>query len=346
MNPTPIVLPPNAFDHFYRGGRRLAAFRGTEPHTHRPEEWLGSTVTRAGHDSAGLTMVGDRSLRDLIEADPEGWLGQDHLARYGVDLGVLVKLLDPGQRLPVHLHPTRRFAGRHLDCSYGKTEAWVVLEGERGGGTVYLGTHRPVGTDEWAEMVEAQATDEMLELLNPIEVSPGDSVLVPAGTPHAIDAGVFVLEVQEPTDLSILLEWDGFDIDGRAEGHLGLGFDVALGAIRPDALDAAELAALTRRASKRAEEPHDVMPAGSEPYFRVWRLGGEPSSLLPPGVGILLVTDGAGRLDAPETTIPLRRGMAVLIPAASAPCSLHGEVAAYLAQPPAPDAPETTEWDA
>lgn len=345
MSPSPIVLPPGTFDHFYRGGAQLAALRGTEAFTHRPEEWLGSTVTRAGHSTTGLTLVDGTSLRDLIADDPEGWLGPDHVARWGADTRVLVKLLDPGQRLPVHLHPTRRFARRHLDCPYGKTEAWVVLEGERNGGTVYLGTSRPVRREAWTEMVEAQATDEMLALLNPVDVSPGDSVLVPAGTPHAIGAGTFVLEVQEPTDWSILLEWDGFDIDGRAEGHLGLGFDLALEAIRPGALDAPQLASLIREPSApEPGVPHAVLPPGSYPYFRVWRLEAEAPCQLPPGFGVLVVTDGSGRLTASRTTIQLRRGTAVVVPDA-ARCFIAGGIGAYFAQPPAPGAPDVQEWD-
>ncbi len=52
------------------------------------------------------------------------------------------------------------------------------------------------------------------------------------GWSHAIESGIFVLELQEPTDLSILLEWDGFAVDGDKDGHLNLGFDVALDALR------------------------------------------------------------------------------------------------------------------
>lgn len=349
MTLQPTILAPSSFDHFYRGGAQLAAFRGTAAASHRPEEWLGSTVTRAGRATDGLSSIGDHHLRDLIEADPEGWLGQDHVNRYGTNSSMLVKLIDCGQRLPVHLHPTRRFADRHLGCPYGKTEAWVVLEGEGegGGGTAYIGTNRPVRPAEWGEMVLAQATDEMLALLYPVALSPGDSVLVPSGTPHSIAAGTFVLEIQEPTDWSIVLEWDGFEIDGNVEGHLGLGFDVALQAIRPAALDAGQIDSLTKRATavRPGGSPQAVLPPAAEPYFRVWRLEAPPMCPLPAGFGVLLVTGGSGRLTAPGAEIDAKPGTAVVVPAAT-PCSLHGEVYGYFAQPPSPDAPETEEWDA
>ena len=41
-------------------------------------------------------------------------------------------------------------------------------------------------------------------------------VLVPAGVLHAIGEGVLLVELQEPEDLSILLEWRGFELDGDA----------------------------------------------------------------------------------------------------------------------------------
>src|SRR5437763_359315 len=72
---------------------------------------------------------------------------------------------------------------------------------------------------------------ELVDAVHTREVRPGDGILVPAGTAHFIGEGVLLTELQEPTDLSILLEWDGFAVDGDAEGHLGLGFDVALDAL-------------------------------------------------------------------------------------------------------------------
>ena len=113
----------------------------------------------------------------------------------------------------------------------------------------------------------------------------------------------------------------------------------------PGALEAAQLATLIRRATTtEAGVPHTVLPPGAEPYFRVWRLVAPRSCPVPSGFGVLLVTDGAGRLNGPGTTIDVEPGVAVVVPAA-ARCSLDGDVGAYLAQPPAPDAPKAREWD-
>jgi mannose-6-phosphate isomerase len=124
----------------------------------------------------------------------------------------------------VHIHPDATFAADHLHRTHGKTEAWVVL----GGGTVHLGFKDRLSPDLLGELVQEQDVRTLLGAMHQLEVSTGDAVLVPAGMPHAIGAGVFLVEVQEPEDLSILLEWRDFAIDGPRDGHLGLGFDRAL----------------------------------------------------------------------------------------------------------------------
>jgi mannose-6-phosphate isomerase len=349
----PHVLPPNVIDLFYRGGERIAALRwkdgpgvaGGEP-LRRPEEWLASTVTRWGTDGPGPTELdGLGLLADLIVADPEGWLGGAHVARWGSSPALLVKLLDAGQRLPVHFHPDRRFATTHLGCPFGKTEAWAVLDVPAGGGTVFVGTTRPVRREEWAELVDAQAADAMLELLHPIRVNEGDGVLVPASTPHSIDAGVFIVELQEPTDFSVLLEWDGFDIDGRADGHLGLGFDVALGAVRTDALATSDVDRLIRRAAgAEAGVARPVLPENADPYFRAWAVDSRATAVtVPAAFTVVVVTAGAGTVRWAGGQSAVNRGDALVVPFAAGALTFEGDVTAVVAQPPAPDAPEPVE---
>ena len=157
---------------------------------------MGSTVARFGEPNLGPARLADGTLLgDAVRADPRAWLGRDDGAPG--DTGVLVKLLDAGQRLPVHVHPTREYASRHLGCAYGKTEAWYVLEADDGA-AVWVGWRERVDQYRLAELVEAQDADAMLALMHRIPVRPGDGVLVPGGTPHAIGAGVLLVEVRSP----------------------------------------------------------------------------------------------------------------------------------------------------
>lgn len=319
----PSNRPP---ERFYRGGARITAFRGETPAAQRePEDWIGSTTTIFGEPSLGLSRLPDgRLLRDAIESDPVGWLGPAHVGRWGSDLRVLVKLLDAGQRLPVHAHPDDEFAARHLGHAHGKAEAWYILTG----GTVHLGLTRDVGEAELAAVVTGQDFEALLGLLHRVTVEPGDVVWVPPGELHAIGAGVLLLELQQPEDLSILLEWQGFEIDGTRAGHLGLGFEVALRAVTRSARSAEELTRLIGAAPASGS----VFPVDANPYFRLERLPVDGTEHLAPGFAILVVT--AGTLEIGEEVAP--RGSTLLLPASDGSVSVRGTGELLIARPPAP----------
>jgi mannose-6-phosphate isomerase len=173
-----ILLPSNRPpDRFYRGGRKITEFR-REPLAgdREPEDWIASTTTLAGEESLGLSTLADgRSLKGAIEAEPEAWLGAAHVKLFGADSRLLVKLLDAGQRLPVHAHPHGSFAAVHLRRAHGKAEAWYIVDG----GEVYAGLKQDVTVDELKSLVMRQDVDTLLGLLHRIEVIPGDVVYVP-----------------------------------------------------------------------------------------------------------------------------------------------------------------------
>jgi mannose-6-phosphate isomerase len=272
----------------------------------------------------GLSRFEDGTLvRDAVEADPEAYLGADHVARYGASTALLVKLLDAGQRLPTHLHPGRAFARESLDSRYGKTEAWLIIEAEPGA-AVWAGFNRPVELDEVRAWMDAQDSAAMLAAMHKLPVSPGDAVFVPAGTPHAIGEGLLIVELQEPSDMSVLLEWEGFELSPD-DGHLGLGWDRALQALDLRAVDA----------------PARQLPDAADPYFRAEYLSG--GAALDAGFSILVGLAGDGTLATEGGDVPLRRGSAVLIPYAAGAGELRGDVTVIRCRPPAPDAPEG-EW--
>ncbi|HTT88651.1 MAG TPA: hypothetical protein VMF65_03795 [Acidimicrobiales bacterium] len=245
----PVQLGANQPRQFYKGGQAIAELRGmTGSAEFGPEDWVASATPLFRRGTEGLTVMPDgRYLRDVIEADPEAWLGPEHFAYFGADPALLVKLLDAGQRLPVHVHPDRAFAVRHLGSRHGKTEAWVVLGATGSEPTVYVGWKRDVDPSELYRLVAEQGTAALLGLLNKLTVNAGDAVLVPAGTAHAIGAGVFALELQEPTDFSIMLEQEGFNID-PANAFVGLDRELAISCVSQKAVRDQDLRSLARRA--------------------------------------------------------------------------------------------------
>lgn len=305
------VLSANQPETFYAGAGRIASFRNGPGHLDRPEDWVGSVTSRFGLAPAGLSTLADgRVLADAIAADPAWWLGPGR-----TDTGVLVKLLDAGQRLPLHAHPDRRFATAHLASPYGKTEAWVIVSA-RPGAYVHLGFARDVPADELAGWVRAQKTDEMLAATNKIPVAAGDAILCPAGLPHAIGDGILLVEVQEPTDFSVLLEYENF---GLPDGHLGLGYDLALACVDRRGWPQSRLDDLRGT-------PTHLLPAAADEFFAARRVHG--GDKIERGFGILVVLSGAGRLTGQSDDLPVRRGETLLIPYAAGELTLDGEIEA------------------
>src|SRR5262249_15210293 len=315
-------LGPNQLPRFYRGGEAIARFRDIPTDEYAPEDWVGSTTTMFGNATAGLSVLPDtRLLRDAIADAPDAFLGPAHVERYGADPALLVKLLDAGERLPVHFHPDRAFSQAHLHFPYGKTEAWIIVETRGTSPSVHLGFREGVDANSLAGWVDGQERQRMLEALHELRVGPGDWVFVPAGLPHAIAEGVFLVELQEPSDQSVLLEWAGFAVDGARDGHLGLGFQVALESVTLTALKTDVLAALRRPPGGDSEVlpgARRLFPSQADRYFRAEAMSPDPVCSLDQGFSILVVLEGHGNLETDRGgTLELRRGETVLVPYAS-----------------------------
>jgi mannose-6-phosphate isomerase len=298
-------LQPERVRRFYRGGALIGGLRGrAEEDGPCPEDWLGSVTPARNPGSSdpeeGLSRLADgRLLRDAILEDPAGWLGDKHIARYGTSTGLLVKLLDAAERLPVHAHPDRAFAHSRLGSDFGKTEAWIVLATSADAAAVWVGLGKPVDRETYRDWIERQDTDALLQSLSRLAVRAGDVVYVPAGIPHAIGAGVLIAELQEPTDFSILCEWRGFPIRPD-DAHLGLGWETALEALDLD-----------------AHEPSLGLPPEARSFF--WVDGrAEPAGRF----AVALVVDGEGTIDGE----PVRAGDAFALPAAAARLDVDGQL--------------------
>jgi mannose-6-phosphate isomerase len=323
----PIPLPPNRISRFYRGGRMLSTFRGLDQPRDdgRPEDWVGSaTATWSARGSADSHRTGisavqvggiSTTVADLIVAQPEAMVGTPVLDGAEPTPGVLVKLLDAGQRLPVHAHPTREAARRLLGSAFGKTEAWLILATRSGRpGSVWAGFHDGIEAADIRRLIDADDRDALLDALHVLEVTAGDAMLVPGGTPHAIGEGIFLLELQEPTDFSVVAERQGFPID-EADASLGLGWDVAATFFEPGARAVRGTPGPTSKASG-----HRLLPAEADPYFRLVRQTVHRAVVPPPfepayAVGIVLA--GSGSVLGASTRLTVAMGSCLALPAAA-----------------------------
>ena len=214
-----VLLPTNRVWRSYTGGATLDRIAGapSPADSYLAEDWIGS-VTPArnpGRDQPGegisRATVAEVTLPfdELLARDPDYFLGAAHIAAHGVAPALLVKYLDSATRLHFQCHPSRAFARQHLGSPVGKTEAYHIL-GIRDGVTapyIYVGFQRPPTRADLRRWIESQDIAALEACFDKVPVAPGDTFLIPGGVPHALGEGVFMVEIQEPSDLVARLEF-------------------------------------------------------------------------------------------------------------------------------------------
>ena len=340
---TPLLLGDNRVPVYYAGGRNISVFRGLGEQATGPEDWVGSLTALPAAmlpvdapPDTGVSRTAAGSLRELVAADPVGWLGPDLAAAYGGESGLLVKLLDAGERLPVHCHPSRGFASRHLGSVFGKTEGWIIMQADPGA-RVWLGMREGLSQNALRRLVDAADVQGMLAAMNEIEISAGDVVYVPAGLPHAIGPGVMLTELQEPTSFSVLADHAAFGVDSQA-ATLGMGWELALTCFDLDGY-ADRLAELLPIPRPLSELPGgrilDVFPTQAQEFFRALLVDVTGTLTLPvTSFAVLVITDGAGELGSPLNPLRCRRGQTVVVPYDAGPLEVRGPVRFIACLPP------------
>ena len=240
--PDILFFSPNRVWRTYPGGKRLDQIEGKKnpDDSHFPEDWIGST-TRAlnkGREHlieeglSKVTIAGETlPLKTLFEQYPQQLLGAGHFRKYGANTQFLFKLLDSAIRLHLQCHPTIAFAQQYLNSDCGKTEAYVILaiRAEVKEPYIYMGFQHPPEPTEFRRIIEEQDHDAMLACFEKVSIRPGDVFMVPGGMPHAIGEGVFMIEIMEPTDFVVRIEFErgGYKLP-EASRFMDRGIDFAL----------------------------------------------------------------------------------------------------------------------
>ncbi|WP_421839648.1 class I mannose-6-phosphate isomerase [Novosphingobium sp.] len=209
---------------------------------------------------------------------------------------LLVKYIFTSEKLSVQVHPDDAQAKDLGEYDTGKEECWLVIDAEPGA-TLGIGFHEPIGP----EAMRAAALDGSIEdLLVWHPVQAGDFFYIPAGTVHAIGAGVSLIEIQQNSDITYRL----YDYGRPRPLHLDKGIAVAKG--EPYA------AALHRHLS-----PTGTVELARGPYFTAHRVEGVPdAALLTEYAGPMLVLPRRGEVELGGHV--LRPGECAAAPAASA----------------------------
>lgn len=168
-------------------------------------------------------MLKGNNLEEIIEVYMGELVGEENFERYGLEFPLLIKYLDCNDKLSVQVHPDDALAEERHN-SFGKTEAWYIADCKEGA-AIYLGFKDLNITRE--EYIAAVSESRLESLLNRVEVKKGDVFFIPAGTVHALGAGIEVVEVQQTSDVTYrIYDWDRVDASGKGrELHTALAVD-------------------------------------------------------------------------------------------------------------------------
>jgi mannose-6-phosphate isomerase len=236
------------------------------------------------------------TLEQAISKYPEEITGS---REFSLPFPLLIKFLDCGDVLSVQVHPDKETC-RRMGKGDFKTECWYIIQAAPGA-AIYKGL-KPGVTKEKLERAIREGKVE--KLLNKVEVKEGQCHYLPAGTAHAIGAGLLIAEIQTPSDTTYrVFDWNRVDKNGQARP---LHIEEALESIHFDAsgdnLSVTTVGRLVDSDYFKVDKGHQMRNC---------------EVLLTPGqMKTLIVLSGFGTILSSPTAVDFKAGDTILVPAA------------------------------
>jgi mannose-6-phosphate isomerase len=299
----PLVLAPKLASAIW-GGSALVSRYGQpgDPKATLGESWeCWDENAVASGPLAGETLAQARAELGATLMGPV-----DATARFPV----LTKIIDAREPLSVQVHPDDAYAQRVEHQPVGKTECWFILAADPGAELV-LGWTRDTDRAEYERRV---ADGTLGDILRRVPVKPGDAFYLPAGTLHAIGAGIQLFETQQASDLTYrIFDWNRVGPDGKPrELHVAKAADVVdyratfPGAVKQIGFTDGTLRRTIAIADKRFAVEHVTIDASGGTLAT----GGRPLAIM--------AMDAPIALDIDETSTPLGRWSTAIVPASNA----------------------------
>ena len=207
-NLMPVKLKPTFKDYLW-GGTRLKEEFGKECDLERVAESWELSAHKDGQSIVEGGAYANMTLSEYIDTIGRDALGENSL-KYDY-FPLLIKLIDAKGDLSVQVHPSDSFALAN-EGEYGKTEMWYVLAADEGA-CLYYGFQRDVSKEEYKSAI---AEGRLTDLLCRVPVKPGDVFFIPAGTVHAIGAGILICEIQQNSNTTYrVYDYNRRDKDGN-----------------------------------------------------------------------------------------------------------------------------------
>ncbi len=208
MQPYPLLTKP-VFQDYIWGGRRLGTQLGKEIPANG--EWAESWEIVDHAQQQSVISNGDaagKTLSELAKGHSQWLLGRQDLA----SVPLLLKYLDCQRVLSVQVHPEDSYAQKMSPPDLGKTEAWYIVDADPGA-LLYAGLKAGVSRVDLRAAIDGGTVDQCLHTIEP---KAGDCVFIPAGTVHALGAGLLVAEIQQASNTTFrLFDWNRLGHDGQ-----------------------------------------------------------------------------------------------------------------------------------
>ena len=272
---------------------------------HKFDEKIGESWLTGDDCKVANGPLAGRTLSDLSEACGRQLVGE--AARDPKRFPLLLKFLFPHEKLSVQVHPDDAQAQR-TGQPWGKTECWYVVAAKPGS-QVAMGLKPGATRDALRQAIEENRAEE---LLNWINIYPGEMIYVAGGTVHTLGPGSILVETQQQSDCTYRL----YDYGRPRELHLKEGLaavkeKVASGkVVRPGP---APIGQTKNKLAPMIRAPYFVVDQYElrEPQAFATRDDSGKNS-----VQILVAVEGCGIVEAPAMEpVTLAKGDAAVIPA-------------------------------
>jgi mannose-6-phosphate isomerase len=311
----PLLLEPDLKERVW-GGDKLKNLYGKKTlFEYTGESWEvachehGTSIIAAG-PYKGLTLCA------LLQAHGSQIIGESY--EKGHKFPLLVKIIDAKEDLSVQVHPDDAYANIIENGELGKSEAWVIMEAEEGAKLI-IGLKK--GTTQEAFMTALKA-NHLEQVLNEVEVKPGDVFNIPAGLIHAIGKGILLAEVQQNSDTTYrVYDWNRIGLDGQSRD---LHIDKSKETI--DFLDTYSTLPIHGSVVVRENAKHTYYILNQYFALETIELDGSYKQLNENGYEIYMVLEGSGQLEGNHESLYVKKGDSLLIPSSCKDYTFSGKM--------------------
>jgi mannose-6-phosphate isomerase len=236
-----------------------------------------------------------QTISDVLQKYPQEITGKKN---YQPPFGLLIKFIDAADDLSVQVHPDAQTV-KKLETGAPKTECWYIINAEPNS-FIYKGLKPGITRKQFEQSIK---NGTCAELLNKVPVKIGQCYLLPAGTVHAIGAGILITEIQTPSETTFRV----FDYNRLQNGkprqlHIAQALESIHFDQNPDEL--------TVKTTGRLVDTE---------YFKVDKITSQAGASIPISAGIMkviIIINGSGKIISKDAEpVNFVKGQTILLPA-------------------------------